>query len=276
MRIDGHDLGVCSWSLHPQDMRELVAKVTELELAHVHLALGPLLFLDDKRKHAELGQLRASGLRVTAGMISFPGEDYSTIGRIRTTGGLIPDDAWLLRKQLVIQAAKVAQELGVSLLTTHAGFLPPSSHEDYGKLLARVGELGGALAPMGITLALETGQETATELLQFLNDVPGGKVAVNFDPSNLILYGTGDPIEAIHILGRHIRHVHVKDAIPAEKPGLEWGKEVAIGTGQVDLEEMLLALREIGYTGPLVIECELAEKLDVVRSAIATLRRLVI
>jgi sugar phosphate isomerase/epimerase len=276
MLIDGHDLGVCSWSLQPADMGELVAKVTELGLAHVHLALAPLLFLDDKRKFVELGQLRAGGLSVTAGMISFPGEDYSTIGRIRTTGGLIPDDAWRLRKQLVIQAAKLGQELGLTLLTTHAGFLPPSSHEDYGKLLARIGEISAALAPMGITLALETGQETAAELLQFLNDVPGGKVAVNFDPANLILYGTGDPIEAIHILGRHIRHVHIKDAIPAEKPGLEWGKEVAIGTGQVDFDEMLLALREIGYAGPLVIECELAEKLDVVRSAIATLRRLVI
>jgi sugar phosphate isomerase/epimerase len=127
---------------------------------------------------------------------------------------------------------------------------------DYGKLLTRIGEIAHALEPLEITLALETGQEPASELLQFLNDVPGGKVAVNFDPANLLLYGTGDPIEAIHILGRHIRHVHVKDAISAQKPGLEWGTEVAIGTGEIDLEEMLLALREIGYVGPLIIECE--------------------
>jgi len=275
MQIDGHDLGVCSWSVSPNDMRDLVEKVTAIGLAHVQLALAPLLSLDDKRKHGELGHLRNSGLRVTAGMIGFPGEDYSSIGRIRTTGGFIPDDAWPLRKQLTIQAGRLAQELGVSLLTTHAGFLPRSSHADYGKILSRVGEIAAALAPMGVTLAMETGQEPASELLQFLNDVPGGKVAVNFDPANMILYGTGDPIEAIHILGRHIRHVHVKDAIPSEKPGLDWGQEVAIGTGQVDLEEMLLAFREIRYVGPLVIECEFTEKLEGVRSAITTMQNLV-
>jgi sugar phosphate isomerase/epimerase len=274
MQIDGHDLGVCSWSLHPADVADLVQKITALGLSHVHLALQPLLFLDDKRKFEQLGHLRHSGVTITAGMIAFPGEDYSSIARIRTTGGLVPDDVWPLRKQLLIQSGKLSQELGISLLSFHAGFLPRSSHDDYPKLLSRVGQIATALAPMNVGLALESGQEPASELLQFLNDLPGVKVGVNIDPANMILYGTDDPIDAIHTLNRHIHHVHIKDALAAQKPGLEWGSEVAIGKGQVDMNELLLALREIRYTGPLAIEGELASDVEMVRSAIETLRNL--
>ena len=49
----------------------------------------------------------------------------------------------------------------------------------------------------GQTLHLETGQETADGLLQFLADVQRDNLFVNFDPANMILYGTGEPIEAL-------------------------------------------------------------------------------
>ncbi|HEY1923385.1 MAG TPA: hypothetical protein VGG44_11600, partial [Tepidisphaeraceae bacterium] len=145
MQIQAHDLGVCSWSLKPAGMADLVDSIHQLNLSHVHLALGKLLFLDDKQKHQELSHLRAANLTITAGMISFPGEDYSTIARIRQTGGFLPDESWELRRQLTIGAAKLAQELNIKILTTHAGFIPPSNHVDYPKLLARVAELAADL-----------------------------------------------------------------------------------------------------------------------------------
>jgi L-ribulose-5-phosphate 3-epimerase len=256
MQVDGHDLAICSWSLRNEAMGDLVRSVKELGLNHLQLAIGPLLFLDDKRKFQELGHLRNSGIQLTGTMIAFPAEDYSTIARIRSTGGFMPDETWPLRKQITLQAARLSQELGAKILTTHAGFIPPSNHVDYAKIVARVSELAKALEPTGVTLTLETGQEEADELLQFLNDLPGKNVAVNFDPANMILYGSGDPIEAIYTLGRHIRHVHVKDAIESEKPGLDWGKQVSIGDGQVHLTKFLEVLKEIGYTGPLAIERE--------------------
>src|ERR1043165_5270863 len=98
MNIGGHDIGVCSWSLRPTDMADLVGQVKQLGLEHVQLALAPILSLDDKRKHHELGILRASGFTITAGMIAFPGEDYSSIAMIRDTGGYVPEKAWPLRK----------------------------------------------------------------------------------------------------------------------------------------------------------------------------------
>ncbi len=275
MQVQKHDLGICSWSLKPLGMAELVNSVRQLGLSHVHLALGKLVFLDDKQKHMELGHLRASGLTFTAGMINFPGEDYSTLPRIRLTGGFAPTNSGTCRRQLTLEAAKIAEELALTILTTHAGFIPPSNHVDYPKLLNRVAELAKSLHHRNILLALETGQESASELLQFLNDLPGGNVAVNFDPANMLLYGSGDPIQAVATLSRHIRHVHIKDAVASKKHGIEWGTEVPIGTGEVMFEELLPALNKIDYTGPLAIEREAGEnRMTDLRSAIDFLQKL--
>ena len=63
-------------------MAELVGQVKSLGLSHVQLGLQELLFLDDKRKHQELGHLRDSGIQLTSTMISFPGENYASIATI--------------------------------------------------------------------------------------------------------------------------------------------------------------------------------------------------
>jgi len=274
MKIGGHDVGVCSWSLRPKDTAELVGLVKQLGLAHVQLALGPLLFLDDKRKHFELGQLRASGVKLTGGMIAFPGEDYSSIDSIRRTGGYVPDDQWPLRKRVSGQAAALAKELGASSVTTHVGFIPRKGEEGYDRMLGRVREIADGFRALGVELGMETGQEPAGELLDFLNELRSPNVFVNFDPANMILYGAGDPIEAIAVLGRHIRHVHVKDGASSARPGEEWGEEVSFGTGDVGPKRFLQALRGIDYRGPFAIEREAGEqRVADVTSAIEALRK---
>jgi len=275
MRIRSHDLAVCSWSLDAPAMKDLVESTVRLGLSHIHLALGPLIFLDDKQKHFELGQLRSSGITITAGMIGFPGEDYSTLARIRLTGGFVPDEPWELRQRLTVESAKLARELGIKILTTHVGFIPPSDHELYPRLLKRVGDVAAALAELEIDLAMESGQEPASEMLQFINDLPVRTVGVNFDPANMILYGAGDPVASVRTLGRHIRHVHIKDAIASENPGLDWGQSTPVGSGQVDFVELLAALAEVGYTGPLAIEQESSRRGEEnVRAAIEYLQSL--
>ena len=122
-----------------------------------------------------------------------------------------------------------------------------------------------------LLIALE---ESASELLQFLNDVQPRNLAVNFDPANMILYGAGDPVDAVKTLGRHIRHVHIKDAIASNQPGTNWGEEVPFGTGEVPVDEFLVTLREVGYAGPLVIEREAGnDRVGDIAFAIETLRR---
>src|SRR5438067_8628847 len=124
MEIRGHTIAVCSWSVHPRDMDDLVKIVRELAVSHIQLNLGPLVMLDDKRKHHEITILRNSGIQITAGMIGFPGEDYSTISMIRATGGYVPDEQWPLRKQLTQQAVNFSVEQGIKRISTHMGFIP--------------------------------------------------------------------------------------------------------------------------------------------------------
>jgi sugar phosphate isomerase/epimerase len=254
-------------------MAELAATVRQLGLDHVQLALGPLLAMDEEARHRELAALRESGLILTATMISFAGEDYSSIAAIRETGGYCPEKLWDERRQLTLDAGRLTRELGVRLLTTHVGFIPPSSSPRYQVMLARIGELATSLGDMGIELTMETGQENAAELLQFINDMSTRNVHVNFDPANMILYGAGDPVDAIRTLGRHIRHVHVKDATRSAQPGVQWGEEVPFGTGVVIVKEFLAALHAVGYAGPLVIEREAGNnRVQDVRTAIRTLQ----
>src|SRR4029079_1530436 len=126
--------------------------------------------------------------------------------------------------------------------STHIGFVPPSSDANYQAMLGRICEVACALAALGMELCMETGQESAPELLQFLNDLRCKNIKVNFDPANMILYGAGDPIEAIGILGRHIASVHVKDATMSKNPGVDWGAEVPFGSGEVPPKDFLRAL----------------------------------
>jgi L-ribulose-5-phosphate 3-epimerase len=273
MNIGGFNIGVCSWSLKPVDMADLVAKVRELGLEHIQLSLAPLLFLDDKRKHQELGHLHAGGISLTGGMMSFPGEDYSSISMIRDTGGFVPEKEWPQRRAMTIQGAKLGVELGLKTIMTHVGFVPPSNHPNYEVVIAKVRDIAAILAEHSMDLLMETGQESATELLQFLNDLSTRNIHINFDPANMILYGAGDPLDAIRTLGRHIRHVHVKDAKHSNRPGVNWGEEVPFGTGEVDVPEFIVALKSVGYAGPLAIEREAGDqRVEDVKTAIETLK----
>jgi L-ribulose-5-phosphate 3-epimerase len=273
MLIHSHPIGVCSWSLRTDSIAEMAAGVRSLGLEHVQLALGHLVFLDDKQKHRELGDLRASGLTVTAGMIGFHGEDYTTIPSIRRTGGFVPDEHWTLRKRIAIEAGKLAGELSISMVSTHIGFVPHKGTAGYQTMIDRTREVADAFAGVNVSLLLETGQESAGDLVSFLDEVDRKNVGVNFDPANMILYGAGDPIAAIHQIGSRIAHVHVKDANASSEPGDEWGDEVVFGRGQVHPAAFLKALHEIGYTGPLVIEREAGENhANDVREAIEALR----
>jgi sugar phosphate isomerase/epimerase len=273
MNISGHDIAVCSWSLHPKDMGDLTVKVRELGLDRVQLGMLSLVQLDDKRKNHEVGHLIASRIRCAMGMISFPGEDYSTIADIRRTGGFVPDDQWPLRRRLAREAARLGQEIGISAVSTHVGFVPAAGASGYDVMRDRVREVAADFAEFDVDLLMETGQEPANELLEFLNDLGAANVHINFDPANMILYGAGDPIEAIGTLAAHIRHVHAKDGIASSKPGELWGEEVAFGAGQVNPAKFLVALKKAGYSGPIAIEREAGnDRMGDVRIAIRALQ----
>jgi sugar phosphate isomerase/epimerase len=258
MQINGHDMAVCSWSLKITDAAELAGSLRDLRLSHVHLAVGPLLAMSEGERKQYAHVLADADITITSTMIAFPGEDYGTIARIRQTGGFGLDELWSARRDAAIVAGLITREMGVRRLSTHIGFVPHASEDRarYVIFLSRCREVANALGKLDVQLLLETGQEPAALLLEFLRDVARPNLLVNFDPANMILYGAGDPIAAVNTLANHIGHVHIKDATPSKNPGVDWGEEVCVGTGAVPWRTFLRTLKQIGYDGPLAIERE--------------------
>jgi L-ribulose-5-phosphate 3-epimerase len=226
-------LGVCSWSLRPKGPRELAESVQACGLRWVQLALDPLRSGDwNLDKTARV--LNKSGIGIASGMISMIGEDYTSLASIRETGGVRPDEHWADNASAAAENAKIAAELGIKLISFHAGFLPHSGQELVRRLMVeRVRTIADTFGAHGVRVALETGQEDAETLLRVLQEIDRPNVGVNFDPANMVLYGMGDPHEALEQLAAHVMQVHVKDATPSEDPD-EWGAEVPAGKGAVD------------------------------------------
>ena len=256
MEIAGQTIAVCDWSIRGRSVVETVQCVKALGLEHVHLALSPLVKHDHLACDEAITQWKASGLQFTAGMIGFDREDYTSIESIRRTGGLAPDAEWAGRRHWIELCLGIAHKLGMTMISTHIGFVPAVHQQAYSVMVGRVQEVAELFWRQQICLLMETGQERAGELLEFIKDVARPNVGVNFDPANMILYGAGDPAEAVRTLGHHILHVHVKDAMGSPQPGIQWGREVPFGMGQVDPKRFIRSLAGIGYKNSFAIERE--------------------
>lgn len=251
MKCKDWPIGVCSWSLQ-MDIASVVEAMNKIGIDHMHLAIRPAL---GGSGNDYLAAINVQNEIISATMLDFPQEDYSTLDSIKATGGIVPDEYWNRNCEDYIAAAKITRGLGVKYLTMHAGFIDESNEEYADKFKERINLLAGIAEKEKIMLLLETGQETAQELRHFLDELDHPAIGINFDPANMILYGKGDPIKAVHELAPWIKHVHIKDAIGTEQPGT-WGREVPWGDGQVGPEEFLNALSEIGFEGALSIERE--------------------
>jgi sugar phosphate isomerase/epimerase len=211
--------------------------------------------------NAFLDKLRRYNITLTCVFCGFEGESYADIPTVARTVGLVPPETRAVRTQELKEIADFAKLLGCNAVGLHIGFVPhDTKHPLYGDVIAIAREICDHCTANGQSLHLETGQESADALLQFINDVGRGNLFINFDPANMILYGTGEPIEALRKVGKYVRSVHCKDGKWAGKPGQEWGQEVPLGHGDVGMENYLRTLKEIGYVGPLTIEREIAQE----------------
>jgi sugar phosphate isomerase/epimerase len=202
---------------------------------------------------------RASGIIMTGAMLGFPGEDYTTPQTIQETGGF-GRAAWRSeRLKRLVWGLERTRALGLSDLTLHAGFLPEPGDPGRSSMLDTLAQAGELARQKGVTIAFETGQETADLLRQTLDELKSPSIKVNFDPANMLLYDMGDPIRAVELLGPDIRSVHVKDARRPATRG-QWGEEVPLGQGQVDIRRFVSTLKGAGYHGPLVIEREVGDQ----------------
>jgi sugar phosphate isomerase/epimerase len=91
----------------------------------------------------------------------------------------------------------------------------------------------------------------------------------------MILYGSGEPIEALKKVGKYVRSCHCKDGKWSAKPGEEWGCEVPFGDGDVNAKKFLETLKEIGYEGALTIEREIPQEPERQKAEISKAKTLI-
>jgi len=221
----------------------------------------------------------SSDITILTVFAAYEGEDYADIPTVQRTVGFVPAATRAARERRTLEISDFARLLGVGSIACHIGCVPEdTAHPDYVGVRDLVRRICDHAAQAGQTFALETGQEPAKILLGFIQDVDRPNLRINFDPANMILYGSGDPIDALREVGHLVVSVHAKDGDwpPANIPGA-LGTERPLGKGAVGMERFVNTLREIGYSGPLNVEREIEDqrqRLEDIAGGLALLRSL--
>ena len=205
--------------------------------------------------------LQAEDFPVVTAFCAYNGESYADIPTVQGTVGFIPRQTRDEREKRTCAVSDFAREVAIPSIATHIGFVPEDdTNLDYLAVRGMVRRVCDYAAKNKQTFALETGQESADTLLRFFIDVNRENLRINFDPANMILYGTGDPIDALGTLALHVVSVHCKDGDwpPKGVPGA-LGEEKPLGQGAVGMERFVRKLKAIDFKGPLNIEREIPD-----------------
>jgi L-ribulose-5-phosphate 3-epimerase len=173
-----------------------------------------------------------------------------------STIGLVPREYRQKRIDALREASDFGHALGVTQVQTHCGFMPEDPADPlWGETVEAIRTVAKHCEGNGQYFLMETGQETPTTMSRMIYEVKMANVGVGLDTANLILYGKANPVDAVDILGPHVRAIHAKDGKWPTNP-MELGEEVVIGKGLVNFREVFSKLRAIGYTGAVTIERE--------------------
>jgi sugar phosphate isomerase/epimerase len=249
---------------------------------------------DDKYCENRLKILKKHGLQVFAISTHLVGQ--AVCDRIdERHKAILPADVWgdgepegvrQRAAQKLIDTAKAAKKLGVKVVNGFTGspiwhllysFPPTSSkmidagYKDFGK---RFKPILDAFKSKGVKFALEVHPTeiafdiaTAQRALNAVKNHPA--FGFNYDPSHLAYQGV-DYVKFIRTFASRIFHAHMKDVwwghgdgtvgvfgghTEFADPRRFWDFR-SIGHGDIDFEEIIVALNDIGYQGPLSIEWE--------------------
>ena len=186
----------------------------------------------------------------------------------------------------IIKTGEVAKRLGLKVVNGFTGSsiwhlnysFPAVSQEmiqaGYDDFAKRWIPILDAYQKMGVKYALEVHPteiafdiETARKALKAVNNHPA--FGFNFDPSHFGYQGV-DYTKFIYVFAERIFHVHMKDVSWNEHPGtsgvfgghLDFGDSRrywnfrSVGRGSINFENIIRALNDIGYNGPLSVEWE--------------------
>lgn len=258
------------------NVREELQKVRELGLDNCQLNCWDMSQYSDENASSLSAASRELGVEVTSVWAGYPGPAKWNFTEGPSTIGLVPPEFREQRVAALIQGAEFAARIGVPSISTHAGFVPENPADPlYPGTVEALRRVAERCKELGVGLWFETGQETPVTLLRLMTDIGTNNLGVNLDPANLILYGKGNPVDALDVIGTYVRGVHAKDGEYPTDP-MRLGRETPLGEGKVDFPRLIGGLKRLGYRGALTIEREISGEQQVadIRRAIALLEPL--
>ena len=208
----------------------------------------------EKVKH----DLAGSGISLAAFWAGYSGKNiWNSYGGPETCG-IVPRDRRARRVDELKRGADFAKMIGAPAIITHCGFIPENPMDPlYKETVDAVREVALHCRELGLGFWFEAGQETPLTLLRTIEDVGLDNLGVNLDTANLILYGRGNPVDALEVVGKHVRNLHIKDGLfPTD--GHRLGKEVPFGEGRADFDRIIPKLYALDFSGELIIEREIS------------------
>jgi sugar phosphate isomerase/epimerase len=193
------------------------------------------------------------------------------------TIGVVPKKYRRQRIDNFKRASDFAKKLGISAFHTHYGFIPENPDDpEYPGVVEALREVATHLKGNGQMMLYETGQETPITMLRAITDVGLDNQFVNLDTANLILYGKGNPLDALDVIGRLVRGIHAKDGLFPTDPK-KLGEEVPLGQGKANFPKLIPRLKELKYTGPITIEREISgpKQIEDIKKGKAYLEKLI-
>ena len=244
---------------------------------------------DDNYCKAKREMLKSHGLKVFAISAHLVGQAICDNIDERHKA-IVPEDVWGdgnpegVRKRAaktLIKTAQAAKKLGVKIVNGFTGSsiwhllysFPPNTpamiEAGYADFAKRFGPILDEFKSLGIKFALEVHPtEIAFDIAsaqRAIDAVKGHKsFGFNYDPSHLGYQGV-DYVKFIRTFGSRIFHAHMKDAwwghgdgtvgvfgghTEFADPRRYWDFR-SIGHGDINFEEIIVALNDIGYQGPL-------------------------
>jgi sugar phosphate isomerase/epimerase len=214
--------------------------------------------LNEKYAEKVKKDMKAAGIRLAAFWGGYTGRIVWNSSGGPGTCGLVPPDLRARRVDELKRGADFAKMLGAPALITHCGFIPENPMDRlYTETVNAIHDVARHCMEIGIDFWFETGQETPLTLLRTIEDLALPNLGINLDTANLILYGRGNPVDALDVFGKYVRNLHIKDALFPTN-GYCLGKEVAVGEGKADFNNIIRKLYELDFTGELIIEREIS------------------
>lgn len=233
-----YQLGVCTWTFGPLSLADVAGRLARLGFDGVEL----------------MGELSAYSAGEARGILADNGLE---------TFSLTPDNADLahpdatVRGQAVdyyLQLLDFAAQLGKPLVSCHGyvGRVRPLTTlaEERQMLLEAVGQIADRAESYGLRLVFEVLNRyeshlvnTGHEALAFVDDMAKENVGVLLDAYHMNIE-EADPAGALRQAGNRLWLYHAADS-----------NRQAVGRGHTDFAGQLSALKDIGYQGPIILEC---------------------